>query len=726
MNRNLLNTIVLFFAFFGSTILYSQNFAEKKYYLVDSLNLESLTLNDKQLIDSSLHVFHNTKIDTIKAKTINSLVAYLSNEKDWSQYNNWLTEFTRNKLKDSQLTIKERRLLINVQALTLNNEGYRLRGKSRYKEALVVYFKSLKILEEIDDKSGQGNVLNNIGAIYKSLGEIPNALEYYQKSLALKREVGNRKGEAYSLNNIAIIYKNLGDINKALETYLISLSVLESLNDKKGTAAVLNNIASVYDAQGNNQKAEEYFNKSLSLNTEINNKSSIANTLGHLASIYEAEGNKEKCLQYIEKSIKIYKEIGNKSGEAASLRRLGLFYIENDDSEAAIDLINKSLEISRVINEKEGQIHSLNILSKYFIAESNIKEAKKYILKSMSLSKELGFPREIKAAAEILTTIYEKENNWPLAYKIQKLYLQMQDSIRSKTVHESILKQQAKYYISKKEQEIKVLSAQNDLLKKDQQIQNLNLYKNRLTIILISIALLLTLLFSAANLRWNKKKKKIYKLLKQQKEEISVKSDEKTAMLREIHHRVKNNLQTVNSLLRLQAKEIKDPEIVAKFKETQKRVITIASLHEKMYGTDNLKYIDAKEHLTTLTEDLVNTYSVDKNIQLNVNIAPVTFGVKTLVPLGLIINEVVINSLKYAFQGRENGKLGIQLKVLENKKFEMLITDNGIGLEKDAKKGLGTRLIKIFTKQLQGTVEQMNHTGLGYKIVFHSIDDLNF
>ncbi|MFD0963140.1 tetratricopeptide repeat protein [Pseudofulvibacter geojedonensis] len=726
MNKVLINTILLLLAILYGSVLYSQKKTDQNYYLIDSIDLSILSEKEKTLIDTSLVSFHRATQDTLKAKIINSLVAYSSNEKIWPKYNAWLTNFTTKKIETPNLSAKEKDLLINIKALTLNNEGYRLKRKSRYKEALEVYFRSLAALEKIGDKNGQSNVLNNIGSSYKSLGEISKALEYYEKSLVLKKSAKNKKGEAYTLNNIAIIYRNLGDINKSLETYFSSLKVLESLNDKRGIAAVHNNIAAIYEAQGNKKKAKDYLEKSIALNYEIDNKASIANTLNHLAFIYKDEGNNDKCLEYIKKGLDLYKEIDDESGIASSLRELAIFYIESNHQENAVLLLNESLEILNRINEKEGQIKTLNILGKYYLDKNNIQKAKAYMLTSMQLSKELGFPREIKTAAKILATIYEKEKDFVKAYKMQKLYVKMHDSIRNKSIHESILKQQAKFDISKKEQEIKVLSAQNDLLKKDKQLQEAHINKNRVTIVLISLALVLVIVLMFIYWKWNEKKKKIYQLLKAQKEEISLKNDEKTAMLQEIHHRVKNNLQTVNSLLSLQAKDIKDPEIVAKFKETQKRIITIASLHEKMYGTDNLKHIDVKEHLTSLTKDLVNTYAVDKNIQLSINIDPVTFGIKTLVPLGLIINEVVINSLKYAFVGKRIGEISIQLKALGKQSFEMLIKDDGMGLNKDTKKGLGSRLIKIFTKQLRGKVEQINHTGLGYKIVFHAIDDLNF
>ena len=149
----------------------------------------------------------------------------------------------------------------------------------------------------------------------------------------------------------------------------------------------------------------------------------------------------------------------------------------------------------------------------------------------------------------------------------------------------------------------------------------------------------------------------------------------------------------------------------------------MAKLHEKMYQSENLKYINVQEHITELTQDLVQTYSVGKKTITNVNIAPVIMGIETLVPLGLVINEIITNSLKYAFVNNDDRIIKISLKQLSNNRYEMIIGDNGIG-KSDNKKdnGLGTKLIGIFVKQMNGTIEQLAEKGVVYKLIFENID----
>ena len=216
-----------------------------------------------------------------------------------------------------------------------------------------------------------------------------------------------------------------------------------------------------------------------------------------------------------------------------------------------------------------------------------------------------------------------------------------------------------------------------------------------------------------------------------QKEELAVKNielakknEEKTDMLKEIHHRVKNNLQVVRSLLKLQSRSIEDQKVVAMFEEAQNRVLSMALLHEKLYRSDDLKHIDVQEHITLLVEDLVKTYAVGKTIKLDIKIEEVDIGMRTLVPLGLIINEVITNALKYAFNERSEGEIIVLLKHLDGVRYELVIGDDGVGLsekQQSESTGIGTKLIKSFTRQLNGSFERLDKPGTVFKLNFEKI-----
>ena len=205
---------------------------------------------------------------------------------------------------------------------------------------------------------------------------------------------------------------------------------------------------------------------------------------------------------------------------------------------------------------------------------------------------------------------------------------------------------------------------------------------------------------------------------------LEKKDKEKTAMLKEIHHRVKNNLQVVNSLLKLQSRELEDERIVAMFKEAQNRVLSMALLHEKMYRSDDLEHLDVRDHITLLIEDLVKSYSLENKISVAIDIDYIDIGLQTSVPLGLVINEIITNALKYAFPKEEKGTIKVVIKKEEERKFEMIIGDDGVGAGPflTEKGGLGTKLIKAFTKQLRGSIQRLEEPGTVFKIIFYNID----
>ena len=202
------------------------------------------------------------------------------------------------------------------------------------------------------------------------------------------------------------------------------------------------------------------------------------------------------------------------------------------------------------------------------------------------------------------------------------------------------------------------------------------------------------------------------------------KNDENKAMLKEIHHRVKNNLQVINSLLSMQSRYIDDEEVVGMLKESQRRIMTIAAVHEKLYNAENLKEINVKEHITTLVTELISGCSItNREVNLKINIELFYLDIENLIPLGLMINEIVINSLKHAFPEEKGNLITVELRKKEDDFFELIIGDNGIGFEEAAvvKKGLGQKLILIFAKQLNGVIETLEQKGKMYRITFQKI-----
>ncbi len=204
---------------------------------------------------------------------------------------------------------------------------------------------------------------------------------------------------------------------------------------------------------------------------------------------------------------------------------------------------------------------------------------------------------------------------------------------------------------------------------------------------------------------------------------IETQRDEKEVLLKEIHHRVKNNMQVIISLISIQSGYTQDKIALALFDEAKSRIRSMALIHEKMYQTGDLAYIDIQDYIMALTNDLIDTYAINCDIFLDIKIDKTKFAIDTLIPLGLLLNEIISNALKYGFVGTDKGKMVIHLQLDEkDNNFVLLVGDNGVGmpfgtLEKEDGT-LGMELVKIFVTQLDGEIKRLEDKGTFYEIKF--------
>ena len=212
-------------------------------------------------------------------------------------------------------------------------------------------------------------------------------------------------------------------------------------------------------------------------------------------------------------------------------------------------------------------------------------------------------------------------------------------------------------------------------------------------------------------------------------EAIKASLQEKEVLLKEIHHRVKNNLQIIQSLLYLQSKSIKDETVLEHFRDSQNRVKSMALIHEKLYRSDDFANINFSDYIRSLTGHLLQTYQTKTtNVNINLNIEDVCFTIDQGIPCGLIINELVSNSLKYAFPNGNTGEIDINLVSSNghteklNKKYTLTIKDDGVGMPGDydyaISSSLGLKLVHNLTSQLDGTISFESNKGTKFEICF--------
>jgi two-component sensor histidine kinase len=206
---------------------------------------------------------------------------------------------------------------------------------------------------------------------------------------------------------------------------------------------------------------------------------------------------------------------------------------------------------------------------------------------------------------------------------------------------------------------------------------------------------------------------------------ISKKNKEKSIMMREIHHRVKNNLQMISSMVRIQSRYTESNNNIYPLKEVERRIQTMALLHEKIYQSDNLVEINIKEYIESILLDLLTIYKVDNTSTYNLDINDFKYETETVLFLGLLINELLTNALKHVLKEEKNGHISITLKPYNDETHLLIVSNSGkkINLEEfDNSKSIGKHLIKNFVKQLDGVLKIENIKETSFKILFKNIN----
>ncbi len=581
--------------------------------------------------------------------------------------------------------------------------------------------RALFLSERLGYKKGIAMSYNNLGIInyYKAIYNV--ALTYHDRSLEIMSEIGNRKGMAGSFNNKGAVYTQQGEFALAIEQYLNSIRILEEVNDQEGVGKSYNNIGLVYYLQGNYDQAEDYYSKALEILKPLKNHSVISDIMNNLGIISFEKGEYEESLEYHFKSLDGRAGTNNQRGMATSYTNIGDVYAAKEVVDKAMEYQKKALEIQEELGDKKGMLSSIQGLARVQSLSGNSDQALKYMEDVISISSEIGAKKELRDAYNEISEIYIRKGDYKKALSFKNRYAQMKDTLFSEQTQEIATNLETKFENEKKTKEIEILQRENE-------IQELQLGRNRILITSFTISLVLALVSVVLYARTNRDRKKAFSLLQKQNESIKKQKEEKEVLLMEIHHRVKNNLQVINSLIRLQCAYTDDQVALDLFDECQNRIISMALIHEKMYESHDLSNVNIQEYIAELSQNLLRSYRLHKNVELDIDVSVKTLTLDTLIPLGLLLNELISNSLKHAFlDDKEDGVITVKLdRDSSSGKFVLEIGDNGIGLPNDftfnSALTLGIELVVTLSSQLDGTIERIEKPGSHFRIEFIGLE----
>ena len=395
------------------------------------------------------------------------------------------------------------------------------------------------------------------------------------------------------------------------------------------------------------------------------------------------------------------------SGRASLMGSLGRCFLAEGDYPKAIQYL--LLDIEQSEDDKLNMIFKMIHLTNAYIANKDVTNAKKFVRRIDQLLKDKEDKRMRLRATEMKSNYFTLINQLDSA-----LYYTKQYNILKEAQNEIIRKNQAILLLINLEAEdrrkdLVITMANLEKERSDKKAQQILLWGSVIVIIMAAISLIILTISNTAKSK--------------SKELIEKKNEENELLLKELHHRVKNNLQVIYSLINLQKRRIDSPILHQSLSMVQNRIKTMSLVHQNLHENENFKEVNLEAYVKTITDYLKLLYLNEVKeiaIQLTVD-SSIQIIMDRAITIGLLINEIVSNSMKYAFKERSEGLITIDVQKLHNG-YQMSISDNGIGFSSELahSKSLGLYLIENLVKQLQGRYDLESHHGTTYIIYFNA------
>ena len=624
--------------------------------------------------------------------------------------------------------------------------------------------KSLATFTDINSKPGMAKAYLVL-ANFDNSGDLSNPILNAQKALQLYKESNNRKGQADALLALGYLLMSSDKMVEGRKQLLDALELYKSVG-YKDIVRLLSLIAINYSQTGMRTESVAYGLEAVRLIDERNNATpEAAEAINYVAIIYHALHEEQKSFEYLLKADKIAVKYNNLALVVMLETNIVQMLMKFKRYKEALVYL-KRLQA----NDNDPKKPNLMLIQRsilVYTALKDFKSAKKYVDLAMAISAKyppnapeqyMLYPGIVKYHMEageydiarkyvaVYKAMAEKSKNTVRLADIHKILFQLDstqqrfnDAIKelkiAKTYEYAILNTkkdkafqelQVKYDSDKKDKDLLLKEKNNKLLRKQGELQatkleQANLIKNLSFAGILALVIILSLVYRSF---YNKQKTN--RLLQLQKEQIDEKNivlqklaDEREWLLREIHHRVKNNLQIVMSLLSTQSHYLTDKAAMLAISSSQHRIHSMSLIHKKLYQSDNLVAIHMPTYINELVEYFRISFDTGQRIRFHMEIEEINLDIAQAVPIGLILNEAITNAIKHAFPNDTDGFINIAMQQTDTNHIAMTISDNGVGLQTALlEETLGMKLIKGLSGDIDGTLETTSSNGFTVKVTF--------
>jgi two-component sensor histidine kinase len=526
---------------------------------------------------------------------------------------------------------------------------------------------------------------------YDVSGELNKALELLDSAETMFRANGDLEYVGNVLNARGTAYYYQGITDKAMVHFMRALEFAEKNRLLRCESQALNNIAIVHRKGGEHREALAIYRRSIAVKQRLADKRGMANTLSNMGVAYDRLDRPDSALASFEQAIEIYRELKDEYEVGATQIALAEVHVNRAEHSEAAAMLEEAITTLKASPEDQfnyAQAHLL--MGRALTGLGRASEA----LDHLAITEELIATSD---RAEMRAELYRAKAEalhatgaHSEAFDALKRSHALQDSIQSEESKRSLEELRTRFDTQEKEKRIEVQGLE---LEKREQERRTFLAVMAVLAVLVAAAIILII----GRVRSNRK-------LQAQKRIVEQALGEKELLLREIHHRVKNNLQMVSSLLSIQGRGITDEKAKEAVNDSRLRVKSMALIHQDLYREGDITGVRMKEYVEKLMTSLVTSYAMSERVRTVIDVEDIALDVDTAVPIGLVLNELATNALKHAWPGQRSGKLAVKL-ALDADALHLVVTDDGVGkngsVTEEGASGFGLNMVRTFATKLK-------------------------
>lgn len=587
---------------------------------------------------------------------------------------------------------------------------------------IALYEQGIAIYHNLGDKMKEATLLEVLGDLNLLKQNHAEALKHLNRALSLYNELHYKRLQGiYAI--MGSVYNEQSNFVEALRYNLLALKTGEEQRDSSTLmAAIYNRLAMSYFSIDYNKQALECYQKGIRISRINNDPYGVQNFLFNIGEVLGKMKRYDEALDSLNKAYTQY-PVADVYDEGFFMMRYVTIYLKMKDYRNAEKSYKKMLGVYGQVNEIMKQELRVTMAS-FLTSTGHFPEAAHY-LDSFAIM-EHTYPSAVSRNALVALLQYRTDSamgNLSGAIKHMLQHKTLSDSARNLAQSRQLGQIQLQFETEQKDKDIRLLVQKN-------QLQEADLQKEKVFRYVIIGGVIILIAFLALMYARYRSKKRTNIQLESQQNEINAQNealkgllDEKEWLLKEIHHRVKNNLQIIISLLNTQSQYLNNKDALAAIRNSQQRMYSMSLIHQRLYQTDNLGKIDMHWYIPEMIGYMKDSFETEKKISFKVNCDPIELDVIQAVPLGLILNEAVSNAIKYAFPDNRKGKISVILQMISEDTCELSVSDDGVGIPegKDplATASLGMSLMQGLAMQLDGTFDlSNNYPGVSVRISF--------